>query len=358
MNKVFSSSILVIGPAYKKHRGGIGAVIAEQKKLFPNSKFYCSYKPIGSLQSIFFSLIQLLIFPLYLLLNSGIKIIHIHGASRGSFYRKYIYFNIAKRLFGKKVIYHIHGAEFHLFISESSNRVKNRIKKTLESVDQVIVLSDWWLTFFQERYPKAKITRIYNPIELTDYNKTNEYQGTVKFLFLGHISSRKGCYDLLNVAEKMVMKNSNFIIEIGGNGETDKLKEMIQQRNLGTHVHFLGWVSGEKKKLLLQNSDIYVLPSKNEGLPVSILEAMSHGMPVISTTVGGIPEMIEDKNSGFLIDPGDINALQEKMLFFIKNPQKVKEMGRVSRKIVAIKFSSIIIKEQLSKLYIELLESR
>jgi glycosyltransferase involved in cell wall biosynthesis len=358
MNEVFSNSILVIGPAYKKHKGGIGAVIAEQKKLFPKSKFYCSYKPTGSLQSIFFSLMQLLIFPFYLLLNSGIKIVHIHGASRGSFYRKYVYFTIAKRLFGKKVIYHIHGAEFHLFISESSDRWKNRIKKTLESADQVIVLSNWWFTFFQERFPKSKITRIYNPVELTDYNKADEYQGIVKFLFLGHISSRKGCYDLLNVAEKMVKKNSNFIIEIGGNGETDKLKEMIQQRNLGTYVHFLGWVSGEKKKLLLQNSDIYVLPSKNEGLPVSILEAMSYGMPIISTIVGGIPEMIEDQNSGFLIDPGDLDALYEKMLFFIENRQKIKEMGQVSKKIVAIKFSSDIIKDELSKLYVKLLESK
>lgn len=350
--------VILIGPAYKNNKGGIGAVIAEQKKLFPNSKFYCSYKPIGSLQSIFFSLIQLSIFPLYLLLNSGIKIVHIHGASRGSFYRKYIYFIIAKRLFGKIVIYHIHGGEFHLFINESSDRVKKRIKKILERADQVIVLSDSWLYFFQKRYPKSKIIRIYNSIALTKHNQKTECPDVVKFLFLGLISSAKGCYDILHVAENLAKINSNFVIEIGGNGEIEKLKEMIQQRNLERYVHFLGWVSGVKKETLLQTSDVYILPSKNEGLPVSILEAMSYGMPVISTTVGGIPEMIDDENSGFLITPGDIQSLEEKMLFFIENPHKIKEMGDLSREIVSIKFSSDIIKEELAKLYIKLLESK
>ena len=348
------SQILILGPEYKNHRGGVGAVIESHMKINPEAKFYCSYTPAGKLGMILRSVSKMLFFPIYLLFENDISIVHIHGASRGSFFRKCYYFYISK-LFSKRVIYHIHGAEYHLFIEESGNFVRRQIKRVITQSDKVIVLSNWWKDYFSTLFPNADIIRIYNPISLVESNSIENNPPKVKFLFLGHISQRKGCFELIEVAKKLKeKKTSDFLIQIGGNGETQNLQKLINENKLASNVEFLGWVSGEEKIKLLQESHVYILPSYNEGLPVSILEAMSYGLPVISTKVGGIPEMIENSISGFIINPGDMEGLQDSMDFFIRNRMEISKMGYSSRKIVEKKFASNIIKEELNGLYKQL----
>ena len=352
-----SKKVLIIGPDFKNHRGGIGAVINEHKNLLKNSKFYCSYKVLSSWKSILYSLFKIILFPFYLLFNSNIKIIHLHGASRGSFYRKYYYFFISKKIFNKKVIYHIHGGEFHLFIKESSEFLIKHINIMIYKSDIIIVLSDWWVDYFKNQFPDKKITKLYNSVPIQSFINRSSPSKKVSFLFLGLISKNKGCYEILEVAERLLLQKFDFEINIAGNGETEKLCKIISEKNLSKVVNYLGWVSGDKKNEIFQNNNVYLLPSKNEGLPVSILEAMSFGLPVISTNVGGIPEMIEENKSGFIIEPGDLNALEEKMLFFINNKNRIHEMGNISKTIVDYKFSNEIIEKQLTKLYCELLNT-
>lgn len=295
------------------------------------------------------------LFPLYLLLNLDTKIVHIHGASRGSFYRKYFYFIISKYVFRKKVIYHVHGGEFHIFFKGASSKIKKRIHKILYNSDRVIVLSDWWFNFFTNQFPGIKLTRIYNSVTPQELTKIYGKRENISFLFLGLISENKGCYDLIKVAKNLVDRNLAFTINIGGNGETEKLKTLIIESGISGYINFLGWVSGKAKREQLLQNDVYVLPSKNEGLPVSILEAMSYGLPIISTKVGGIPEMVEDSKSGFIIEPGDMINLEKKMVYFIENKERIQYMGNRSKEIVDQKFSSQIIKEQLLQLYTDLL---
>jgi glycosyltransferase involved in cell wall biosynthesis len=352
-----SKKILIIGPDFKNHRGGIGAVINEHKNLLKNSKFYCSYKVLSSWKSILYSLFKIILFPFYLLFNSNIKIIHLHGASRGSFYRKYYYFFISKIIFNKKVIYHIHGGEFHIFIKESSEFLIKHINNIIYKSDKLIVLSEWWVDYFKNKFPDKKITKLYNSVPIQSVINRSNPSKKISFLFLGLISNNKGCYDILNVAEKLVNRKVDFEINIGGNGESEKLCKIISEKNLSKVVNYLGWISGDKKNEIFQKSNVYLLPSKNEGLPVSILEAMSFGLPVISTRVGGIPEMIEENKSGFIIEPGDLNALEEKMMYFIENKDKINQMGNISKTIVDNKFSNEIIEKQLTKLYCELLNT-
>ena len=352
-----SKKVLIIGPDYRNHRGGIGAVINEHKKLFIHSKFYCSYKVLSSWKSILYSLFKIILFPFYLLFNSNIKIIHLHGASRGSFYRKYYYFFISKKIFNKKVIYHIHGGEFHLFIKESSKFLIKHINIMIYKSDIIIVLSDWWVDYFKNQFPDKKITKLDNSVPIQSFINRSSPSKKVSFLFLGLISKNKGCYEILDVAERLVQRKVDFEINLGGNGETDKLCKIITEKNLNKYVNYLGWLTGDKKSEIFKQNNVYLLPSKNEGLPVSILEAMSYGLPIISTKVGGIPEMIEENKSGFIIEPGDLNALEEKMMYFIENKDKINQMGNISKTIVDNKFSNEIVQKQLTELYNELLNS-
>ena len=96
-------------------------------------------------------------------------------------------------------------------------------------------------------------------------------------------------------------------LEIGGNKNEEALEEAIRSQELADCVHFNGFVSGDRKKELLNRAEVFVLPSYHEGLPVSILEAMSYGCAIISTPVGGIPEVVRE--NGILVRPGDVEGI-------------------------------------------------
>jgi glycosyltransferase involved in cell wall biosynthesis len=132
--------------------------------------------------------------------------------------------------------------------------------------------------------------------------------GPVRLLFLGEIGPRKGVFDLLKAMTLLQGTDPGKAwLEIGGNKNEEALKEAIRAQHLEDCVHFNGFVSGDLKKELLSRTDVFVLPSYNEGLPISILEAMSYGCAIISTPVGGIPEVVRE--NGILVRPGDVEGI-------------------------------------------------
>jgi glycosyltransferase involved in cell wall biosynthesis len=223
--------------------------------------------------------------------------------------------------------------------------------------DFVIVLSNSWLRYFKEKFPGAKFKRIYNPIQINSNINSCKNKEISHFLFLGYISERKGCFDIIEAAHLLNLKGLVFKITIGGNGESENIIKKIKQYNLEEIVYFVGWVDGEKKDKLFSDAHVFLLPSYVEGLPVSILEAMACRMPVISTFVGGIPEMINDGQNGFIINPGNVEQLAEKMEFFIKNPYACLKMGECAINIVNEKFASDVIQNELFDMYNELTNS-
>jgi len=354
MNKMplnISNSILTIGPDYRNHRGGIGAVLEVYSKYFENFKFLASFKVGSVLFKSFYFFYFLIIYLKLLIIDKSICIIHVHGASRGSFVRKFICFLIGKYIFRKKIIYHIHGAEYHLFYSQSNRIVKKSIRIFINNSDCIICLSEVWKKFFESNFNPKRIQIVANIIDYpTDTNST-KVDSFCTFLFLGQIGIRKGVFDLLEVISKNKDKYTGKIkLIIGGNGEVEKLKNTIKKLQLEEIVEFVGWISKEDKINCLHNADIYVLPSYNEGLPISILEAMSYGKAIISTNVGGIPEIVFPEKNGILIEPGNLQELEDAIVFFIENPKKIKSYGIQSKNIVT-KYLPDFVMIELSNIY-------
>jgi glycosyltransferase involved in cell wall biosynthesis len=145
----------------------------------------------------------------------------------------------------------------------------------------------------------------------------------------------KGIFDLLQVLKEHRTELFNRIkLFIGGSGQTGQLQKMIEADDLGEMVEFKGWVTGSEKDNLLQFSDVFVLPSYYEGSPVAVLEAMSYGTPVISTTVGGIPEVVQPGFNGWLHRPGDQEALLNAILYYINEPESIKRHGVGSMQMI------------------------
>ena len=142
-----------------------------------------------------------------------------------------------------------------------------------------------------------------------------------------------------------------------GDGEINQVKQLISEYELEEVVDVLGWVNSEQISDLLKKVDFLVLPSYNEGLPMAILESMNYGLPIISTYVGGIPEVITNNDNGYLINPGDTDGLTKALSSLIINDQLRKEMGKKNRKMIRKRFDMEALMRDLSNIYEELLRN-
>lgn len=254
------------------------------------------------------------------LVNNDFHIAHIHMSYKGSFVRKLIVVKLSK-VFNKKVILHLHGSEFEVFYNSSNKLVKKLIRYILEVSDCVIVLGEKWKKTVNKIAPDSKIVIFNNAVNIPEctVNWDNE---KINILFLGVLIKRKGIYDLIETIkildEKGIISERNLKFIIAGSGpEEICIKEMIHEYKLEHCVEMPGWVDKKLKNKLLKKSQIFILPSYNEGLPMAILEAMSYGIPIISTDVGSISEVVMNNFTGTLIKPGDYNYMAQAIINLI-----------------------------------------
>ncbi|WP_169539979.1 glycosyltransferase family 4 protein [Niabella aurantiaca] len=361
INSKISDQVLTVAPAYKNYRGGIGAVVNAYSMYFYPFHFIATYPEaktkfkLGSLPIYVYACCRVVV---KLFLNKQIRLVHIHTAAKGSFYRKYGVFLLSKYLFKRKVIFHSHGSELKDFYQRKAGMTRRMFKHFMNHVDCIICLSPQWKMFYERCFVPNKIVVLENIVEEPQRCAVapSSPDAPVSFLFLGLIGDRKGIFDLIEVIRKHHSELKGAAkFYIGGNGEVEKLNGMIAKYQLQDMVTYMGWVDGQRKKDLLHSCDVYVLPSYNEGLPISILEAMSYSKPVIATTVGGIPEVVEEGRNGFLIEPGNKAALWERINHLIQYPEQLKGMGERSFEMVKPYFAGNVMKK-LQALYVELLE--
>jgi glycosyltransferase involved in cell wall biosynthesis len=309
-------NIIVLGPTAGE--GGITTVIntvVNTEVLCKENIFRVStsvYKDGGTVKEIL-TLVKGFYQYLHLLLRERIDIIHIHSSYQTSFYRKSI-FAFTGQVLSKKVLFHLHSSEFDSFFVNQKNRcIRFLIVSIMKRNTMNIVLCNDWKMKLTAAYGFENVISIRNPtpLLLTRRILPEQIGKKVTFLFMGFYIPSKGILDLIEAASILVKEGvSNFSVVICGKGNLDnEINGMIRALNLESIVTNAGWVTGEEKKRRFKDADVFVLPSYREGMPIVILEAFSFGLPVISTRIAGIPEIIEDGKNGFLIEPGDVMAL-------------------------------------------------
>jgi glycosyltransferase involved in cell wall biosynthesis len=272
----------------------------------------------------------------YYLVSNKINIVHIHGSDPISFKRKYVFFRLA-HLFRKKIVYHFHGWLLLTAYPSLSNAWKKRFIELYELSNVVICLSESAKKGILSIVPKANIIVASNSVALPKFDQGAAFADkteTIQLMFLGHIKEMKGIYDLLNAVKCLSDKGIEFHLSIGGIGETERLRDEITRLSLESKVAFLGWISERDRDSLLRRTDIFILPSYSEAMPMSILEAMSYAVPVISTRVGGIPELVIDGETGYLVKPGDLENLHRKILELILDKEERVRLGNRGRQVI------------------------
>lgn len=326
----------------RKVMGGIAAVVngyysSKLEEDF-NIKFIESYKDGSKLTKILKSIKGFLQFIKYIMFNK-IDLLHIHSSFGPSFYRKMPYIITANWL-KIPVVNHIHGADFDSFYADASKNKKKLVKRVYNRCSMLIVLSDDWYDKFSSVVDKDKISVVENYGTLNEFSSKEKCANRV--LFLGAIGERKGGYDIPEIAKLVCSAVQNVKFIIAGTGKIEDLnniKAAVERERLTDNVEFVGWIRGSKKDEMLKSSDLFLLPSYNEGMPMSILEAMSYGLPVVSTVVGGIPKIVRNGINGYCEKPGDKENIAKRIIDILTDDEMRLEMGRNSYNILKNEYS-------------------
>lgn len=329
-----SQKVLMIGEYFKHNApGGMAAVLASYNEYFENMQFIPTWRNGNILVKIWYAVYSYVFFIWYMLFVRSVKIVHIQGAAFASFERNVFFVKVGK-LFGKKVVMHMHCADFESYYNPSKH--KQRIVDTINACDLYLVLSDSWKQYFESIGVKSNIIKVLNNTITPPVTKrVKRSTDILNLLYLGVIGQRKGIYDILNaLKDNKEMFEGKVVLRIGGNQEEEKLQACINEYGLQEMVKFEGFVSGEKKIECLNWADVYILPSFNEGLPIGILEAMSYRHPIISTPVGGIPEVVKDGVNGIMVNPGNVQEIAKAISAFVGDKKLVEEYGMHSIELV------------------------
>lgn len=354
-NTTTKSRILVLGPDVHS-KGGMATVIQnciQSDKL--NAEYdivnYPTYRGGNALSRGVFSLSQYLKFSGELL---QYDIYHIHLCSGTSTWRKLGYLHKIKDK--QRVILHVHGARYHLFYDKCSARKQQKIREAFQSVGQVVVLSEEWRKWFVDRQicPENNLTVLHNAVPVPKNIERNYQGGNV--LFMGRMGERKSPDTLLKAAKIVLSQHPDARFVFGGDGEVEIYKQMAQQMGIENSCQFLGWVSGTAQEEAYRNAEFFCLPSKNEGMPMSVLEAMSFGAIPLATPVGGVPQVIDDGKNGFVFEIGDFERVAEILNNLMDDSTQAKNIGIKARQTICNRFSIDVFSEKLIELYKHLLE--
>lgn len=336
-------------------KGGIAAVVngyrgSQLEKDF-DIIYVESYRDGGKLTKLIKGICGLLHFAKVLLIDKP-NLVHIHSSFGPSFYRKMPFIYLASWA-GIPIINHIHGSDYESLYMGASDVKKRLVEKIYRKCSVLIALSDESKEKLSHIVSKKKIIVIenYAIVHEDAVNERNNKKPINQVLFLGKIERNKGCYDIPAIVKIVanIFPDVKFIL--GGSGDIDQIKRLIKQNGVEQNIEFPGWVSGAEKDNLLRTSDIFFLPSYNEGMPMSILEAMGYGLPIVSTCVGGIPRIVRHGENGFVYKPGDIDGMASGIIKLLSSQDLQKSFGYNSYRIICEKYTLKQHIAQIKKLY-------
>jgi len=258
-------------------------------------------------------------------------IFHVHFASRGSTLRKCIVSVMVLRT-PSWLVLHAHGAGFDGFFANLPRPLQERVARIFRRAHGFVVLSTQWLEFYatQLTLGRQRIQIMVNPTDPPSTVPDRRGRDTVQFLFLGRIDDRKGAFELLDAYHALPdTTRASARIVFAGDGRVEDLRRRAAEIGPGVAVH--SWLDREERDQLLAASDVLVLPSHHEGVPMAILEAMANGLPVIATPVGGIPDVLRDGREGLLVEVGNRAALTTALARMAAEPALRMSLGREAR---------------------------
>lgn len=254
----------------------------------------------------------------------------------------------------RNIVIHLHGGGFAKFYQGSSPLLRKMIRKYYSCVTKAIVLGDSLNHMFDGILPREKVTVIPNCADeefllseagLREKTQSFAEKRTLQVLYLSNMIREKGCLDVLSAAEQCAREKVPVRFVFAGKFYSEEEQKAFGSRlakfKIEDYVNYIGVVSGEKKRTLLKESDVFVLPTyyPHEGQPITILEAMAAGMPVICTAHAGIPDLVKDGRNGIFVPPMQPEKITEAVKRLEKDRPLMRKMAEMNAAEVKEKYT-------------------
>lgn len=342
--------VLVVATS-RMTRGGITSVIKAYERTQMWEDFHCHWCQTHRDGSAWKKLIYFLTGGLDFMFRLPFyDIVHVHTADYGTQRRKRIFVRVAK-MFGKKVVVHLHSSGSHFSIGGKYGKL---YKNSFELADCVLALSKDWREEILKHYDidRKKVRILYNPCPSIE---SNPCEKKVKYiLFAGTLNHRKGYDDLIRAFSLIAEKVPDWKLYMAGNGEIEKGKNLAVECGVEERVEFLGWIGGEAKDKAFREASVYCLPSYSEGFPMGVLDAWAYHLPVVSTPVGGLTDVAVDGKNIILSTPGSIEELSKALLRVAQDGTLRASLVSASKDFSQNEFNINRLSEQCAEIYLNL----
>ena len=255
----------------------------------------------------------------------------------GGFFRDGLYFLLTSKFIVKVVFFHGWNPVFEKRI-DTSIVLKQWLKLTFLSADHIVVLSSEFKNKLRQWGYKGPVSLGTTLVEETllegenfdNLSNLRHRNESINILYLGNVSKAKGVWEVFEAYQMLCHQNglNNLKCTIAGDGaELTKLKKSSISWGLG--IVFPGYIRNKQKTVAFKNAHIYVFPSAHgEGMPISVLEAMAFGLPVITTRVSGISDFFEDGEMGLFLENREPAHIAEKIRYLLERPELMRQMSK------------------------------
>lgn len=288
------------------------AILEEQVRHDPSVRlvFLDTTRRRGSaVRGLVFALVSLAV----RLVRGGVDLVHLNVASFGSTYRK-MALAVLCRLRGVPYVIHLHGGGYADFFEGCGAVGRAAVRRFFGGAAAVIVLGEHWQRFAVDvlGVPAHRCTVIPNGVPAgppQDEARAPQRPGVVTACFLGRVSEEKGVRHLLTAWDAIAGEAAGELVLVGPVDPPG----WLEPADLPPSVVLAGALDHDRAMQVLASSDVMVLPSLHEAMPMVVLEAMAHGTAIIATSVGSVPEVVRDGQEALLVPAGDSAALQDRL---------------------------------------------
>lgn len=256
------------------------------------------------------------------------------------------------RIGGKKIIMHIHMG------NQLAGNTENKLFLwCLKRADLIVLLAKKWERMFKEWFPSIETptTVVYNAsthVEKVDWNRKQK-----RIIMVGYMDDNKAPDLLLKAWDSVKDDYQDWRVSFLGNGEVERFQRMAKEMGLLDTVEFTGYVIGDKKKEYFDTASIYCLCSHHEGFPMAVLEAWEHSIAVVTTPVGGLPDVIEEGKNALTFDFGDWQGLAKQMKRLMDDEALRKTMADFAYEFVEKEFTLDNINNKFTLIYNNMLNN-
>ncbi len=245
-------------------------------------------------------------------LRKDVRLVHVNMAENASVLRKGAVVLLCRAL-GVKVMLHLHAGLFIPFYERLPRLGRAWLKFVFRTADQTVVLGELWRRHLIDvlEVSEAKIAVVPNGVARLEPRRRGGSNEPCRLIYVGKLRFEKGLRELIEALAQPDIAALPWSLTLVGDGDRAGFEASVAEAGLGARIRFEGWLEPKAVGARLARSDVYVLPSHYEGMPLAVLEAMSAGLAVVTTAVGAIPEMLTHGKTALIVPPRNLQALHD-----------------------------------------------